>query len=110
MPVPTRRLAIVAVGLAAVMLFAPDTWPGVPERISVGPWELPGPVVVANAVLLLLAAIDGLFAGNPDAIEIEREMPRALALNVRGDVTWHIRNPGGVRLSLIHISEPTRPY
>ena len=97
MPVPTRRLAIVAVGLAAVMLFAPDTWPGVPERISVGPWELPGPVVVANAVLLLLAAIDGLFAGNPDAIEIEREMPRALALNVRGDVTWHIRNPGGVR-------------
>jgi len=79
------------------MLLAPDSWPGVPESITIGPWEFPGPVVIANLALLALAAIDGLLAGNPDGIEIEREMPRALALNVRGDVAWHVRNPGGVR-------------
>lgn len=79
------------------MLFGPDRWPGVPETLPVGPWDLPGPVVIANLVLLALAAIDALLAGSPNAIEIVREMPRAVALDVRADVTWHIRNPGPVR-------------
>ncbi len=51
----------------------------------------------ANVVLLGLAAIDGLLAGKAGSIEIDREMPRAIALNVRGDVTWNLRNPGSVR-------------
>lgn len=97
MPVPTRRLAIVAAVVAVAMLFGPDDWPGVPETLPVGPWDLPGPVVVANLVLLALAGIDALLAGNPNGIEIEREMPRALALDVRADVAWHVRNPGAVR-------------
>ena len=97
MPVPTRRLALVAVGVAVVMLLAPDSWPGIADELPVGPWDVPGPVVVANLVLLALAAVDALLAGSPNDIEIERELPRALALNVRGDVTWHLRNPGKVR-------------
>ncbi len=97
MPVPTRRLATVAVIAAFAMLFGPDKWPGVAESISLGPWDVPGPVVVANLALLALAVIDGMLAGTPDGIEIEREMPRAIALNVRGDVSWHLRNPGTVR-------------
>ena len=79
------------------MVFGPDEWPGVPNQISVGPWELPGPVVVANVALLVLFVVDSLIAGNPDDIEIRREMPRALALDVRAPVTWHLQNPGAVR-------------
>ena len=60
MPVPTRRLAIVAVGVAVVMLLAPDSWPGIADELPVGPWDVPGPVVVANLVLLALAAVDAL--------------------------------------------------
>jgi len=97
MPVPTRRLAVLAVGCAVAIALAPDRWPGIAESITIGPWSIPGPVLVANAFLLALAAIDALLAGSPDRVEIEREMPRALALNVRGDVHWHLRNPGGVR-------------
>lgn len=97
MPVPTRRLAILAVLVAVAMLFGPDSWPGVADTLPVGPWDLPGPVVAANVVLLGLAAIDGLLAGKAGSVEIDREMPRAIALNVRGDVTWNLRNPGPVR-------------
>ena len=97
MPVPTRRLALVAVGFAVLMLLGPDKWPGVPESVSVGPWELPGPVVAANVCLLLLALVDALVAGSPDTIEIAREMPAALALNVPGEIKWRLRNPTGLR-------------
>jgi len=97
MPVPTRRLALVAVAAAIVIALAPDSWPGVPETLPVGPWDFPGPVVLVNAVLLAVAALDAALAGRPADIEIEREMPRALALDVRAPVTWHVRNPGKVR-------------
>jgi len=97
MPVPTRRLALVAVAAAIVIALAPDSWPGVPESLPVGPWDLPGPVVLVNAVLLAIAALDAALAGRPADIEIERDMPRALALDVRAPVTWHVRNPGKVR-------------
>ena len=100
MPVVTRRLAFVAGCAALVLLFGPDRWPGIPEQLPVGPWELPGPVVVLNLVLLALALLDGLLAGNPNGIEIEREMPRAIGLDVRGNVAWHIRNPGSVRRTI----------
>jgi len=97
MPVPTRRLALLAVLVALAMLFGPDSWPGIPESIDVGPWDLPGPVVVANLLLLGLAVVDALLAGSPDRVEIERQLPRAIALDVRGEVLWRVHNPGGVR-------------
>jgi len=97
MPALTRRLALVAAAIAAAMLFLPDEWPGVPTSIDVGPWELPGPVVVVLAVLLLLALADWLLAGSTDLIEIERDMPAALALNVPGEIRWSLHNHAGLR-------------
>jgi len=88
---------MLALAVAVAMVFGPDSWPGVADSISIGPWSIPGPVVVVNLALLGLALVDGLLAGNPDGIEIERNMPRALALDVRGDVVWNLRNPGNVR-------------
>jgi len=97
MPLPTSRLALAAIGAAFVILFGPDSWPGVPETLPVGPWDVPGPVVVVNLILLAIAGIDALLAGHPKGIEIERDMPSALALDVRGDVIWRLRNPSSVR-------------
>lgn len=97
MPALTRRLALVAAAIAAAMLFLPDAWPGIPASIDVGPWELPGPVVVVLGGLLLLALVDWLLAGSVASIEIEREMPAALALNVPGEIQWSLRNNGGMR-------------
>ena len=88
---------MLAIAVALAMLFGPDSWPDVPDSIDVGPWPLPGPVVVANAALLALAGVDALLAGSPDGIEIERELPRAIALDVRGKITWTLHNPGNVR-------------
>jgi len=97
MPVPTRRLALVAAVTGLLLLFLPTDLPGIPESIDVGPWELPGVIVVINLALLALAAIDALLAGNADSIEVERDLPRALALSVPGEVTWRLRNPGSIR-------------
>lgn len=108
MPVPTRRLALVAAALAVVILVAPDVWPGLPETLPVGPWRLPGPVVVVNGLLLLLAAFDALFAGSPDTIEIEREAPAGIALGSSGKVTWQLHNPTRARRT-VAVSDQLAP-
>lgn len=97
MPVPTRRLAVLAGLVAVAIVFGPDTWPGISDMIDLGPWSVPGPIVVVNAALLALFVLDSLIAGNPNDVEIQREIPRALALDVRADVKWHLRNPGSIR-------------
>lgn len=108
MPVPTRRLALVAAALAVVFVLAPDSWPGIPETLPVGPWRLPGPIVVVNGLLLLVAGIDALLAGSPDTIEIERESPAGLALGSSGQVTWQLFNPTGGR-KVVAVSDALAP-
>ena len=72
MPIPTRRLALVALGAALIILLGPDDWPGIATDLPVGPWHLPGPVVVVNLMLLVIAAVDAILAGKPSMIVVER--------------------------------------
>lgn len=90
--VPTARLSMVGVVAAVAMIVGPDSWPGVPADLAVGPWDLPGPVVVALVGVLALGLIDAVLAGSPNRVEIERDMPSALALSVPGEVTWRLHN------------------
>jgi hypothetical protein len=86
-PVPTRRLALVAVVASAAVL-----------ALSLpSPWSL----VVVNAVLLALAALDAVLALDPDAVPIERHVPDVLALGGSGTVTWRIDNPSDRTLVLV---------
>lgn len=98
--VPTARLAAVGVVVAIAMALGPDEWPGIGETLPVGPWDLPGPVVVATLALLALGLIDSLLAGSPDRIEVDRELPSAIALAVEGPVSWTLVNPGSVPVTV----------
>jgi uncharacterized protein (DUF58 family) len=90
-PVPTRRLALVAVVASAAVL-----------ALSLpSPWSL----VVVNAVLLALAALDAVLALDPDAVPIERHVPDVLALGGSGTVTWRIDNPSDRTLVLVFADE-----
>lgn len=100
MPLFTPRLAIAALVAAVAMGFLPPSWPGVPDQLPVGPWDIPGPVVVVVVVLLALGVLDALLAGNPDEIEIEREHPPSIALAVPGKISWRLRNPSAIRRSV----------
>src|SRR4051794_18961555 len=79
MPVPTRRLAIVAAVAAVVVLLAP---------VSAG-WT----IAVVELVLLAAAVADVVFAPAPAAIAVERDLPGVLPLDGEGEVAWHVRNP-----------------
>lgn len=103
--VPTARLAAIGVLVAAVIAVGPDEWPGVPDDVPIGPWDLPGPVVIATVALLLIGLIDAFLAGDPARVEIEREMPSALALAVRGQVQWRLHNTGPVPVTVAFADE-----
>jgi uncharacterized protein (DUF58 family) len=84
-PVPTRRLAAAA-ALASLIVLA-----------------LPGdgvlaPLLVVNGVLLVVALVDALVAVDPQALEVERDLPGVLVLRTEGQVRWRIRNPTDRRL------------
>jgi uncharacterized protein (DUF58 family) len=88
MPVPTRRLALLALVLALPVLFVPG---GVI------------PVLVAvNAVLVALAGADWARAVHPEALTLERELPAVVTLGTEAEVVWRLRNPTrrGVVVSL----------
>lgn len=84
MPVATRRLALVA-ALASVL-------------VMVGPFPAPWGLVVANAVLVSLAAADALRAPRPDRVAVERDAPAIVALDGRAHIVWRVSNPTGRRL------------
>lgn len=81
MPVPTRRLALVAAALSAAVLFVP--------------LGLPSGLVVVDGLLLLLAAVDWCLAPSPSSLGVERRLPAVLPLGGAGAVTWRVTNPGG---------------
>src|SRR5581483_3089533 len=85
MPVPTRRLAVVAAVGAVVVLLAPVR----PE------WT----ILVLAVVLLGAAVVDALLAPAPARVEVERELPGVLPLEGEGEVAWRVRNPTGRRVT-----------
>lgn len=88
-PVPTRRTALVAVVVAAVLLWLPIH--GV----------LPV-LLVANAVLLVVGLVDVLLAVDPKRLAVSRDLPPVIALGGQGELAWSVRNPTErtVRLAL----------
>src|SRR5690625_1143049 len=75
---PTRRLVLAALALSVVVALLPgDGW-----------WAL----FVVNAVLLLVATVDGLWAPGPAGLEVERDLPAGVTLGTHGDLTWRVRN------------------
>jgi uncharacterized protein (DUF58 family) len=87
MPVPTKRLAAVALVLAGVRLLLPDA-PIVPG------------LLVLDGLLLLVAIVDWLLAPAPGRIAVERTMPVVLVIDEPGEVAWRIANPTGRRLRI----------
>lgn len=97
MPLFTPRLAIAGLVAAVALVLLPAQWPGVPDEIPMGPWDVPGPVLIVAGGLLLLGLLDAVLAGNPNDIEIERDLPSSIALQVPGTIGWQLRNPSPLR-------------
>src|SRR6188508_349344 len=92
MPVPTRRLAVVALALAGVRLLLPD----VPFAQG---------LLVLDLLLLAVAAVDWLLAPAPNRVDVQREMPPALTLDQASQITWHLTNPTRRRLHVVFSDE-----
>jgi uncharacterized protein (DUF58 family) len=93
-PVPTRRLALVAVALAALRLVLPGDLPG-------GLWTL-------NGLLLAAAAADRLLAPRPATVEVVRAFPTVVALHGEADLAWQVTNTGG-RAVVAHVADDLAP-
>jgi uncharacterized protein (DUF58 family) len=85
MPVPTRRLAIVALVLAGARLLLPDV------PIAQG-------LLVLDGLLVAVAAADWLLAPAPGRIGVERSLPAVLTIDQLGEVRWRVTNPTRHRL------------
>ncbi len=94
MPVPTRRLALLAAALFVAVLVAP--------------FPLPGSLLVVNGLLLAVAAIDGLLAARPGALAVSRDLPAVVALEAEGTVTWRVSNPTG-RRAVVALADELAP-
>jgi uncharacterized protein (DUF58 family) len=89
MPVPTRRTAAVAAGLAVLVLLAPV------DGVLL-------PLVVVNVALAAAVLLDATLAIDPAHLALTRDLPPVLALRGAGELTWSIGNPSGhpVRMAL----------
>jgi uncharacterized protein (DUF58 family) len=85
MPVPTRRLAVVALALAGVRLLLPD----VPFAQG---------LLVLDGLLLAVAAADWLLAPAPGRVGVERSLPVVLTIDQPSEVSWRLTNPTSRRL------------
>ena len=79
MPVLTRRLAFVALGVAVLRVLLPDS--------------LPFGLVGMNAVLVVLVVADWALAPSPGRIVVERTAPPVLTLGHTGALAWKVTNP-----------------
>lgn len=80
MPVPTRRLAVVALALAGVRLLLPD----VPFAQG---------LLVLDGLLIVVAFADWVLTPAPGRIGVERTIPQVLLIDQLGEVAWRITNP-----------------
>jgi len=85
MPVPTRRLAVVALALAGVRLLLPD----VPFAQG---------LLVLDGVLFVVAALDWVLAPAPGRIGVDRSLPPVLLIDQESEVSWRLTNPTRRRL------------
>jgi uncharacterized protein (DUF58 family) len=92
MPVPTRRLAIVALALAGVRLLLPDV-------------PLAQGLLVLDLLLLAVAAADWLLAPAPARIGVERGLPAVLTIDQTSEVSWRVTNPTARRLHVVVADE-----
>ncbi len=92
MPVPTRRLAAVALALVGVRLLLPDA----PVAQS---------LLVLDLLLLLVALLDWAFTVPPGRITVERAMPAVLTIDEPSEIRWRIGNPTGRRVHLSFADE-----
>jgi len=81
-PVPTRRLAVVALVLAGVRLLLPDV-------------PLAQGLLVLDGLLLVVAAADWLLAPAPARIGVERTLPAVLTIDQPSELSWRLTNPTG---------------
>lgn len=82
--VPTRRLALVALALAAPMLLVPA--------------GAVATLVAANALLAVLAVVDWFRALRPEELVVERDLPAVIPLGSEAQVVWRIGNPSPHRV------------
>jgi uncharacterized protein (DUF58 family) len=92
MPVPTRRLAVVALALAGLRLLLPDV------PIAQG-------LLVLNLLLLAAASADWLLTTAPGRVGVERALPAVLVIDQLGEVSWRITNPTRRRLHVVVADE-----
>lgn len=81
MPVPTRRLALLAATLTVVVLLVP--------------LPLPAGLLVVDGTLLLVALVDWGLAPQPARLGVARDLPAVLPLGGEAAVTWEVSNPTG---------------
>ena len=93
MPVPTPRLALVALAMALVALLVP--LPSAPVAL-----------VAADALLLVVAVGDWLRA--PRELDVDRTAPAALTLGDSEEIIWRVRNPTSRRLR-VRIADELAP-
>jgi uncharacterized protein (DUF58 family) len=94
MPVPTKRLALVALALAAVRLLLPD--------------GLPGGLLLLDGALALVAAGDWAVAVRPADVEVTRAVPAVVGLGAEADVRWRLTNRSHRRVRA-HVADELAP-
>lgn len=85
-PVPTRRLAVLAAALSAVVLLFP-------LRPLVT-------LVLVNALLAAVAVGDWALAPRAGSIGVERRLPGVVPLGAEAELSWRVRNPTPRRLKV----------
>jgi uncharacterized protein (DUF58 family) len=93
-PVPTARLVVGVALLSVVVLVTPV------ERV-VG-------LLVVNAVLLAVAAVDLALGLAPARVRIGRELPAAITVGGAGEVVWRVANPRR-RRATVEIADELAP-
>jgi uncharacterized protein (DUF58 family) len=93
-PVPTRRLALVVVAVAAVRLLLPASLPG-------GLWLL-------NGIVLVVALVDWAVAVRPGDVEVSRTFPAVIALHGEAELSWRVVDRSG-RGVVAHFADELAP-
>jgi uncharacterized protein (DUF58 family) len=94
MPVPTRRLALVAVGVALARLVLPD--------------DLPGGWVPLALLVLAVGVVDWVLAVAPALVEVERSVPAVVPLGGEAELRWRVTNRARRRVRA-HVADELAP-
>ena len=94
MPVPTRRLALVALALAAVRLVLPD--------------QVPGGSLLLVAFVVAAGLLDWAVAVAPSDVVVERAVPAVVGLGAEADLRWRVTNRSRRRVRA-HVADELAP-